>query len=104
MKVVETPYVQGFKDKKKDKIIKKLRHKRKVDGIYVVTLPLITDGLLDIYEYKRLFHKFYKKMSDDIYVVGIAKSKDDANEVVRDIVQDIYDADEGFDVRRFFGI
>ena len=104
MKVVDTPYVQGFKDKKKEKILKKLRHKRKIDGIYVVTLPLITDGLLDIYEYKNLFGKFYKKISDEIYIVGVAKSKEDANEVVRDIVQDMYDAGEDFDTRRFFEI
>ncbi|MBQ9199435.1 MAG: hypothetical protein IJ141_04585 [Lachnospiraceae bacterium] len=104
MKVVDAPYVQGFKDKRKEKIVKKIRHKRKVDKVYVVTLPLITDGIMDIYEYKHLFSKFYKKASDEIYILGIAKSKKDANEVVRDIVQDMYDSDTDFDVKKFFGI
>ena len=36
-------------------------------------------------------------------IIG-AKSKDDANEVVRDIVQDMYDVGENFDTRRFFEI
>ena len=104
MKVVDAPYVQGFTGRKKDKIVKKIRHKRKVDNVYVVTLPMITDGIMDIYEYKHLFSKFYKKASDEICILGIAKSKSDANEVVRDIVQDMYDTDTGFDVRKFFGI
>ncbi len=104
MKVVDAPYVQGFKERKKEKIVKKIRHKRKVDNVYVVTLPLITDGIMDIYEYKHLFQKFYKKASDEIYILGIAKTKSDANEVVRDIVQDMYDSDIDFDVKKFFGI
>lgn len=104
MKVVDAPYVQGFKERKKEKILKKIIHKRKADNVYVITLPLITDGIMDIYEYKHLFNKFYKRASDEIYILGIAKSKNDANEVVRDIVQDMYDSDAGFDVRKFFGI
>lgn len=104
MKVVDAPYVQGFKERKKEKIVRKIRHKRKVDKVYVVTLPLITDGIMDIYEYKHLFQKFYKKASDEIYILGIAKTKGDANEVVRNIVQDMYDSDIDFDVKKFFGI
>ena len=59
---------------------------------------------MDIYKYKHLFQNFYKKWSDEIYILGIAKSKSDANEVVRDIVQDMYDTDGELDVRKFFGI
>ena len=90
MKVVDAPYVQGFKDKRKEKIVKKIRHKRKVDKVYVVTLPLITDGIMDIYEYKHLFSKFYKKASDEIYILGIAKSKKDYTKIFQHTLIRIY--------------
>ncbi|MBQ9610667.1 MAG: hypothetical protein IJV15_14645 [Lachnospiraceae bacterium] len=104
MKIVDAPYIVGFKDKKKDKIIKKIKHKAKADGVYVITSPVITDGIMDIYQYSQLLTKFYDNIRDDMYIFGIAKGKKEAKELIVNIVQDMYDAGYEFDVKGFFGI
>ncbi|MBR1815398.1 MAG: hypothetical protein IJ763_01725 [Lachnospiraceae bacterium] len=104
MKIVDAPYVNGFKDKKKNKIIRRIKHKVKANGVYVITSPIITDGIMDIFQYSQLLTKFYDNLRDDMYILGIAKGKKEAKELIVNIVQDMYDAGYEFDVKGFFGI
>ena len=104
MKVIDSLYVKGIKDKKINKFVSKIKNNKIVNGIYVITLPIFDDGILEIYSYLQFKQKFYSKFYDDIVVVGIAKNKEDADMLVLDIVQQLYDADCGFDIRRFLEV
>lgn len=45
---------------------------------------------------------FKKKcIQDEIYVVGIAKGRDEAYELVRDIVDEVYKNTGGFNISRY---
>ena len=104
MKIIDAPYMSGIKDKEKNRIIRKIKHNSKSSGTFVITLPMITDGLMDIYMYDQLLSKFYDGMRDEMYIIGIAKDKKKAKELTVDIVQDMYDAGYDFDLKGFLGI
>ena len=59
---------------------------------YLITLPSNTSNILDIYSANVLLQPHFKKkcIQDEIYVVGIAKGRDEAYELVRDIVDEVY--------------
>ncbi len=107
MKITDSLYTYGIKERKLDKVLAKIRHSKKIRNLYVVVLPLVNDGILEIYDYNQLLQPFYLAMSDDIYIVGLAKDKDDAMALVVDIIQDMHDLREGddilFDTNKFFG-
>lgn len=102
MKVNNALYTYGIKPNKIKTAIKRMRHEEKMKKLHVVVLPVFDDGLLEIYEYNSLLHPFYKSLEKEIHVVGIAMSKDGASNLVLDMIQDMYDTDCDFDVKKFF--
>lgn len=96
-------YTYNLTRRKQAYIKKKLTRQKPVSGLYVVVLPLFQDGLLEIYPYNQLLQPFYKSLSDKIRIVGVAKGKEQAQALVVDMIQDIYDATgDAFLVERFF--
>lgn len=89
MIVNESLYTYGYREKKRKKVIKKLVRGDKVKNLYVVVLPVLGDGILEIYPYNQLLHPFYKSYDKDITVVGIADGKDCAVSLIEDMIQDI---------------
>ena len=73
-----------------------------VPGVFVITLPLFGDGILEIYELNELRQKIYTDMGDAIHIVGAAPSRFQAVLLVRDIIDDIYKKTGDVDVERFF--
>lgn len=104
MKVVNTVYTYGILEEDVRHIAKKLKYNNKKLKLYVVCLPISGDGLMEIYDYKQFQQPFYKKLKNDITVLGIADDRYGAEEIVLSITQDLYDADCNFDVKKFFGI
>ncbi len=114
MKVIEGLYSNGFDSKTLDKNIKKVKRNKSVKDIYVVTMPLFGDGLLEIYSYKQLLQPYYKKRSEEITVIGIAQDKEGAQEIIVNLIQAIYDSkaknqdvrpeEVNFDVKDFLKI
>jgi hypothetical protein len=51
-----------------------------------------------------LLQPYYKKADRDIFVVGIANGKDEAYEVVRDIIDDVYSHTGAFDIKKYLNI
>ena len=45
----------------------------------------------------------YKNVNEEIYVVGLAKGRDEALNLVRDIIDEVYNATGGFDIREYLG-
>jgi hypothetical protein len=71
---------------------------------YLITLPSNDENLLDVFQANILLQPYYKKADRDIFVVGIANGKDEAYEVVRDIIDDVYSHTGAFDIKKYLGI
>lgn len=95
MNVSDALYTYGIKDRKLDRILKRISKGKRVHNLYVIVLPLVQDGLLEIYVYNQLLQPFYKPVADQIHVLGVALNKGDAEELVLQMVQDMYDAGDG---------
>lgn len=99
-------YVGGARDRQIIKMVRSIRRfhriKKYVPGVFVVTLPLFGDGILEIYDLSELGQKIYDNMTDSIHIVGAAPSRHQAVLLVRDIIDDIYKKTGGVDVTAFF--
>ena len=83
-------YVGGARDRQIIRMVRGIRrfHRVKyVPGVFVITLPLFGDGILE---------------GDAIHIVGAAPSRFQAVLLVRDIIDDIYKKTGDVDVERFF--
>ena len=70
--------------------------------VYLVALPIGENGTLEIYWYPELLQKAYKELDRELYVVGVAKSREDAFELVADIIKDVGVSDGNVPVKKFF--
>ncbi len=76
----------------------KLKHNRPLGSLYVVVLPEVAlDNLMEIYAYEELRRKKqYERM-----VIAAAANKSEAIEVVRSLIEEVYQETGGFDVKSF---
>ena len=85
----EKLYSDGFSDKKLRSIKYKIKRGKLMAGIFLITLPLAEDGILEIYRYPEFLLPMYKSLDSKVMIVGIAKSKEDAFSLVERIVKDV---------------
>lgn len=98
-------YIGRARDRQIIRMVRGIRrfHRVKyIPGIYVVTLPLFGDGILEIYELNEFRQKVYEDILDRIHIVGAASTRAQAVELVRDIIDDIYRKTGDVDVKNFF--
>lgn len=95
MTISDSLYTYGINEKKLNKIKKKLLAHKRINNLYIVTLPITGDGIMEIYVYNQLLQPFYEPALKDINVLGMAKNKSDAEELVLRMIQDMYDAGAG---------
>lgn len=69
-------------------------------SIYCITFASNPKNLFDIYNSKQFKYKYYQKQ--DIHVLGLAKSKKKAFEVVKDMLLEIYERTGEFNVKEYF--
>ncbi|MBO5198996.1 MAG: hypothetical protein J6B85_10820 [Lachnospiraceae bacterium] len=86
--------------KKHRRIMHQIEHGRFVSGIFCITFASNEANLFDILEAKELLFPYYKKR--DVHIVGLAKGRDEACLLVRDMIDEIYQETGGFDVRKYF--
>lgn len=91
-----------------DKLFKKqltrIRSKRPVPNLFVVTTPIMNNGIMEIYNYNELLQPYYRKQRIDINILGIASSRDRAKQLVCDIIDDSYDRLNGIYIDKLFGL
>ncbi len=76
----------------------KLKHNRPLRGLYVVVLPEVAlENLMEIYAYDEL----RRKKQYERIVIAAASSKSEAIEVVRSLIEEMYQETGGFDVKSF---
>lgn len=101
------PLYQGQEARKqKLKLLMRVSKRKYQKDVFLITLPANADNVLDIIEAKQLLMPWYnkKEIKDKIHIIGIAKGKSEAYEVVRTIVDEVYHQSGGFNVAEYLGI
>lgn len=104
MKLYNRMYVRGIPDRRILPIMRKMNRNRNVARVYCITLPVFQDGILEIYEYDELRQPLYEELEHPVIVIGIAGSQTEAEELVRLIVDEVYQNTGGFDVEAYLGL
>ena len=96
-------YTYNLTERKQTRIKKRIKRHKNARNLYVIVLSLLQDGLMEIYPYNQLLQKPYRKMDSRIQVVGFARGKEVAEQLVLQIIQDMYDeTGEEWKVEDFF--
>ena len=96
-------YTYGIKEKKLARIVWDIEKGKEIKKLFVVTIPLGSSGILEIYEYNKLLEPLFSSLTSEPYIVGLAPDKEQAEELVEAIIQDVYDnTGEQLDVRGYF--
>ncbi len=93
-------YVGDKMKKKKDKAVTDINSKKLTLGVYCIAFASHPANLFDVMEANELLFPYYGKL--DIFVVGIAKGKEEAIELVHQMVMEVYNNTGDFDVRTYF--
>ena len=96
MKWYKDLYVGESIADKVDRIKWKINHNAGTIRIHVITLASNPKNMLDIIPARELLQKGYPKK--DLYVIGLAHGMNEAHEVVKQIIDEVYRATEGFDI------
>ncbi len=96
MKWYRNLYMGSMAKKHRRKIISNIKHGKKQIGVYVITLPSNDENVLDLYPSYILLQKHFRKI--ELNVLGIAVSRDEALEVVQDILMECFDRTGNFKV------
>lgn len=85
----EKMYYNGYSEKKIAKIRKKIQKLSPKLNLFLVTLPIGPEGILEVYWYPELLQNVYRRSSKQLVVVGLAPSREDAFELIEQIIQDV---------------
>lgn len=86
--------------KEKEKLVRQLEKGRYGGDIFLLTLPESADrNILDIYRALELKQKFYDGRRK--YVVGIARGREEAFELVTELMDGMHKDGDNFNIRSF---
>ena len=91
MKLADNIYTDIEKNKQFEKKLDMITKKKYSVPFYVVTLPVFSYGLLEIYEFHELLQDYYNSVDDRIEIVGVSDTRDGAKKLVMDILEDHLD-------------
>ena len=95
-------YSDGYSDRQLKNVKNNIIKGKLKTGPFLVTLPVANEGVLEIYRYPEFLQPAYKNIDDEVVVVGIAKSKEDAFSLVERIVKDVGVVDGKLNIMDFF--
>lgn len=103
MKWYRKLYLGENAKKEKYKMFGRICKNRFQADTFLIVLPQASDNLLEIISANYLLQPFFKKkaVSDNIYVVGLAKGRDEAFELVRVIIDEVHSKTGAFDIRGY---
>ena len=96
MKWYNNLYVGESIRHKAEKIKWKIRHNAGQIDIYVITKASNPQNLLDIIPAQELMQKAYPK--EDLYIIGLAHGMSEAHELVKQIIDEVYQSTGAFDI------
>ena len=86
--------------KKRDRVIASINNRKAIYGVYCIAFASQPCNLFDIMDANELLFPHYKK--SEVHIVGLAKGRDEAMELVHDMLMEVYEATGEFDVRTYF--
>ena len=104
MKQNSSMYIRGIPDQKVIPTMRKMKRGKSLSGLYCITLPAFRDGVLEIYTYEELLQPQYARLEHPIIVIGLTDTMQNAEELVRMIVDEVYQNTGTFDVERYLGL
>ena len=99
----KNPFVGESVKEKYQKLVARIREGKRVKkGITLIAYAINGKDLFDLLPANEMKSSLRKKQ--DIYVLGMAGSREEAIELVQEMVMEVYGQTGGFDVRGYFGI
>ena len=98
----EKLYSDGISDRRLAALRKKVARWSPKLNLFLITLPLGKQGVLEIYWYPELLQKVYRQMEGELVVVGMAYDRNTAFELIRQIISEIGVQGECIPVKEFF--
>lgn len=83
----------------KYKILWKLKHRKLMPKVYVITFPSNPLNLLDVYNYMELLQPYYRRRT--FTVLGIAYGYEEALKIVEQIVGEVYKKTGNFKIEEY---
>ncbi|MDE5778117.1 MAG: hypothetical protein K2I10_06385 [Lachnospiraceae bacterium] len=95
-------YKGGISDRKLADIKRKVKWGFPKLNLFLITLPISNQGILEVYWYPELFQKLYRDMENELVVVGIAGTREKAFEIIKSMIEDIGVLEDSILVRAYF--
>lgn len=95
-------YSNGWSKRKLTSTKKKIRRNSPKLALFLITLPMGTQGILEIYWYPELLQPAYRELNQELIVVGLAQSRQIAFELVEQIVEDVGVQGGSIPVKEYF--
>lgn len=86
--------------KKQERVIAAINNREAIYGVYCIAFASQACNLFDIMDVNELLFPHYKR--SEIHIVGLAKGRDEAIELVHDMLMEVYKTTGDFDVRTYF--
>jgi hypothetical protein len=93
-------YVGDKIRKKKEKVVASINNSEATFGVYCIAFASHQDNLFDIMDANELLFPHYKRSK--VQIVGLAKGKSEALELVQTMLMEVYHKTGSFDVRTYF--
>lgn len=102
MKFIKNLYFgpKAFNNSKK--VVKDLKKRKYLPGVCLITLPTNDKNILDIFEAYMLLQPAIDK--SELTVVGVTYGRDEAMELVRQIIDETYTELGTIDIKKYLGI
>lgn len=102
LKFIEDLYFGPKALENSKKVVKDLKKGKYLPGVCLITLPTNKDNILDIMEAYMLLQPAID--TSELTVVGITYGRDEALELVRQIVDDTFSKLGTIDIKKYLGI
>ena len=96
----EKLYIGSQAEKNLKKVKKKLQNGKAVLGFFLITRPSNSSNLFDILPTAELLFPYYKKQ--ELLVYGLAKGREEAEELVVSMLEDVYRETDGLCCKEYF--
>ncbi|MBQ9984420.1 MAG: hypothetical protein IJP29_07505 [Lachnospiraceae bacterium] len=104
IRIHEQLYRDGISDIKLSIYKKKIKRKSPKLDLFLVTLPLGKDGILEVYWYPELLQDYYQNMKTEVLVVGLASGREEAFGIIEQIIKDVGCVDGNIPIREYFKV
>lgn len=93
-------YIGKKMEKSKDQVIASINNRKAAFGVYCIAYASNPGNLFDVIEANQLLYPHYART--EVCIIGLAKGKQEALELLEKMLMEIYNQTGEFDVRGYF--